>query len=480
MAEMIEVQPEHTLADLLALIAARHAADPAQPVILAVPRGIALLRQMESYQAFKEATKHNDLRLKIRSPDARVVGLALVFGIDAETVAAPPGSGPGTRPLVAPPTMPPVASPAVALPPTLPPAPVASPAVALPPALPPTPVAAAAESPVGLPLPSGAGAPAAAAPAAEPRSVAQQGYSFPGQYPAATAPAEGPLSETDWLFGGDVDLDYILRDDAAADTRSATPPPDVALPGGLPPGLGRPAAPPPPPSAPIIPAVVADPTTPTDDLTWLTTGVDFAALAGGSLNPHAVLVAAGDSLIAPSGSPDAVSPALPPDLPPAPATLDLADEFGAVAAFDPFAPELGAVVPFAPDGASLLPAGGGSLGDLLLGGDDEEDAPAMSFSEWLALQKSSVAERTGLPAASDVDLSNLPSWLRPLPAAAVPPVPPDLPVAAALSPLELPPPSPVAPPVPPLAPKGTLRCPHCGEALDPEEMLRLLAQVWGT
>ncbi|MDQ2808914.1 MAG: hypothetical protein M3Z04_18720 [Chloroflexota bacterium] len=435
MAEMIEVKPEHTLPELLALIAARHAADPTLPVILAVPRGIALLRQMESYQTFKEATKHNDLRLQILSPDARVVGLALVFGIDAETVAAPPVSGLGTRPLVE------LSTRLAVAPPVIPP-----------PATAPVPVAPPVESPVAAPL----------------RAEAT----------ASTGPlAEDQLSETDWLFGGDVDLEGILRDTAAPDTRSATPPPDVALSGSFPPGLARPAALRPPP-APLVPAVIADPPTPTDDLTWLTSGVDLAALAGGSLNPNAVPAAA-DNLIPPPALPRPTAPELLPDLPVAPTPLDLADEFSNVVAFDPFAPELGTVAPFVLPGGAGPSDSGGSLGDLLLGDDVEEDAPAMSFSEWLALQKSSVAERTGLPAASDVDLSNLPSWLHPLPAADAPPVSPVPALAAAPAPPE-PPSSPVAAPVPPFAPKGTLLCPHCGEALDPEEMLRLLAQVWGT
>ncbi len=447
MAEMIEVQPEHTLPQLLALIATRQVADPTAPVVLWVPRGIPLLRQMESYQAFKEATKHDGLHLKILSPDARVVGLALVFGLEAETLTTTSGLHPGTRPLVEPPTMP------------------LSPPVAR------------------MPEPS-RGQGVTERPAASPADAPPGDSATAGSVPppaAAAAPVE--LSETDWLFG-DVDVDYILRDVDAPDTRSATPPADVALPAGLPAGLGRAPAPAAPPLAPpIVPTITPDPANPTDDLNWLMAGVDFAALAGGSLNPAAVPA---------PGTPERLPPAVPTtppvaplqtDSPPAATTLELADEFGEVAAFDPFAPEMGDIVPFDLAGSSDGPtqvatAGDGSLGGLLLGGDEEEDAPAMSFSEWLALQKSSAAERAGSPAvAADVDLSNLPSWLRPLPAADAPPSIAAAPIAGSEPPVAI---TPIAPPVAPLAPKGTLRCPHCGEPLDPEEMLRLLAQVWGT
>jgi hypothetical protein len=62
-----------------------------------------------------------------------------------------------------------------------------------------------------------------------------------------------------------------------------------------------------------------------------------------------------------------------------------------------------------------------------------------------------------------VDLANLPAWMRPEPPA---------PAAQGAS-------TPARPRPPAAGRKGVLRCPHCGEELDKEEMLRMLAEVWG-
>jgi hypothetical protein len=155
----------------------------------------------------------------------------------------------------------------------------------------------------------------------------------------------------------------------------------------------------------------------------------------------------------------------PPDLPIPPAAPPAQSR-----TTDPFAASFEQVPPFYMDATPPAapppapPADSFSLSDLLQATEEEGGGPPMSFADWLALQGSGSAARAGSPAPPpDVDLDNLPAWMRPEPPASK--------EAAAL-------------PVPPAAPglagrKGILRCPHCGEELDKEEMLRMLAEVWG-
>jgi hypothetical protein len=206
-----------------------------------------------------------------------------------------------------------------------------------------------------------------------------------------------------------------------------------------------------PPVAPAAPPATLPQTTgaETAETDWLTAGLDLQAIAAESLNPNAR-----------PAPPPADSFGPPPPAAP-PARSETSDPFAA--SFEQVAPfYIDAPLPVAPPPAP--PADSFSLSDLLQATEEEGGGPPMSFADWLALQGSGSAARAGSPAPPpDVDLDNLPAWMRPEPPASkdasAPPVPP-----AALT---------------PAGRKGILRCPHCGEELDKEEMLRMLAEVWG-
>jgi hypothetical protein len=279
--------------------------------------------------------------------------------------------------------------------------------------------------------------------------------------------------------GGSLDA---LLNDAEHTGRSATPPPDVLLPGMAPPLAGPPAATPAgPPSTGAAPS----------DTGWLTAGVDLEALTAESLNPDARPAPppadqpfAPPAAPAPKGAsneapaaPFAGVPVPPPDLPAVPpagpqSTDPFTASFEQVPPFymDPEPPVpapkgVSTEVPAAPaSNEALPPAESFSLSDLLQAGEEEGGGPPMSFAEWLALQGSGTGAGTTAAAPPPVDLANLPAWMRPEPP------------ASAAKDASTPP----GPPRPPTAGrKGVLRCPHCGEELDKEEMLRMLAEVWG-
>ncbi|HMA37850.1 MAG TPA: hypothetical protein VKY74_25590 [Chloroflexia bacterium] len=427
MADLLRVQPDDTLDGLLAEITKRHSSGGDAPVTLWVPRGVTLLRQMESYQALRDAAKRGGMRLKILSPDARVVGMAMVFGIDASTVS-------------------PFADDQAAA--------AATPAP--PPSSPPAASEAARPAPAEPPPPA------------------------PGRPVAASVPVPAAeVSETDWLFSGELNLGEILADDDTDTARSATPPPDVVIAGrGAAPEAPPPRPDPAPRAAPAgppgDPAAAPAPGDGGADLDWLTSGVDLEALARESLNPAAI------PLPPDTGDVPAPSMAPPPGPEPVAATLELIDPFaGELGAIAPFMPDLDTITPFTPDAApgdaGASSDAGGGLRSLLGIVEEEEGGQPMSFAEWLALQSQSaeVAHPDAPPAApANLDLSHLPEWLRPgAPAGKAPGPGPTAPV--------LPPPAAGAPPpAPPHDTTPVLRCPHCGNELDKDEMLRLLAQLW--
>jgi hypothetical protein len=456
-ADIIQVLPDETIDSLVTQVTARAASAPSEPVLLWVPRGVRVLHQMEDFQALNRVMRGQGVQIKILSPDARVVGLGKVFGVDAETAAQPPG------PAAAEPARPSAPGAAPAGPPNTTPAPPPSTGAQRPGTAPLPPAAPLATTPPRRPTTSPLPVPASQeAPATPPEPV--------------TAPG---ISETDWLLGEGGNLDALLND--AEDTgRSATPPPDVLLP-GLAPFAGPPltvsAGPP-----STIPAPDDSASSETD---WLTEGLDLEALAAESLNPD-VLPAppAADSAFAPPATPAANeapaapfagAPVPPPYLPSAgpPAIDPFTASFEQVPPFymdpEPPAPAPTAASPAAPAAPSAPlvasqvappPVESFSLSDLLQAGEEEGGGPPMSFAEWLALQGSGTG--AGAPAPPSVDLANLPAWMHP-----APPDSHEAPVAP-------------APPAPPAAGrKGVLRCPHCGEELDKEEMLRMLAEVWG-
>ena len=430
MAEVIEVGPGDTLADLLAALERRDGA-ATDRVLLWVPRGLKLLRQMEDYQALKEANRRAGVQVKILSPDARIVGMALVFGFDAEIATSPtaveihPGHArrarPGTTPF-----------PDLDTPPPAQPAPPARPGPG------------AAEAAAGDRM---APPPVEAPPAGRPPTVA----------PPPVAPGQNAFADDDWLFGGGVDLSAILAEPDPTGARSETPPPDVLASLG-PSSFVGPAAPPPAPavSAPPPVAPVADPLPPLPrDLEWLSGAAGLFVPASES-PPAPAIPSAPLQPPAPPGPPPAAG-----DVPPLPS-------------------------PFTPDAADLPPLG--ATESLSTWARDDDDAPAMSFTEWLALQARANEGTSGAP--PDLDLSNLPAWLRPAPSPDGPPAAPSAP-APVRKPFQpggtvpaartVPPLTPVSPlPTVPVEAHKVLHCPHCGADLDPEEMLRLLAQVWGT
>ncbi|HUS14086.1 MAG TPA: hypothetical protein VM536_03615 [Chloroflexia bacterium] len=344
MADVIEVAPDDTLDTLLGRLGAGM-----QPVVLWVPRGNTLMRRMESYQALKEATRKSRASLRVLSPDARVVGMAMVFGLEAETAAQPPGTGA---------------------------APSASPA--------PEPTTAVDMPPRGRDAGDESPTIAAAPPAPQPAPSAPSAGSQPG-----AAAGDGSVSESDWLFSGDLDLSGVLLGDDQAGARSSTPPADVRLTDGF----------------ALLGSVPAAP----------------AAAAGG---PSDVTVPLAASAMAPLPDPIAVTP-------PAPHATPAADAAG--------------------DQPLATPAAG------------EDPERPMTFAEWLALQKRQAAASA---APVDVDLTKLPGWLQPGGSAAPAP-------SSATSTGS------TADPRPLTGAPATLRCPHCGKELDKNEMLALLAQMWG-
>jgi hypothetical protein len=434
-ADIIQVLPDETIDGLVAKVTALARSGPGEPVLLWVPRGIAILHQMEDFQALKGVMRGQGVQIKILSPDARVVGLGKVFGVEAETTSHLPGTAPADA--------------------TRPAAPVPAPA---PPAAPVPPPSAGARRPSTTPLPAAA-APPAAPPAPPRRSTTSP---LPSPAPAAPPEPEVPpgVSETDWLLGAEGNLDALL-DDTEHTGRSPTPPPDVLLPGMAPPPNA-------PPVEPVVPPTALPPITgaETADTDWLTAGLDLEALAAESLNPDVLSApppgdAAGRPPAARPADPFAGGPVPPPDLPVPPSASPARPE-----AADPFAASFEQVPPFYMDAAPppapppAPPADSFSLSDLLQATEEEGGGPPMSFADWLALQGSGSAARAGSPAPPPpVDLDNLPAWMRPEPPAAAPPSPSAAPVSAGR--------------------KGVLRCPHCGEELDKEEMLRMLAEVWG-
>ena len=449
MADIIPVLPDETIDSLLTKITARAGSAPAEPVLLWVPRGVRILHQMEDFQALNRAMHRQGVQIKILSPDARVVGLGKVFGVEAETATQPPGPAAAET--------------------ALPPAPDPAPAPAVPSGAPDVPSPfAGAPRPGTAPLPT-----PAAPPAAPPRRPTTSPLPAPA-VPPAPEPAPG-LSETDWLLGDGGSLDALLND--AGDTgRSTTPPPDVLLPGMAPPAAPAPTA-----------AAAPDPAGPSD-ADWLTAGLDLEALTAESLNPAArPAPPPADQPVAPpaapvpkeaAAAPFAGAPVPPPDLPAVPPAGPHST--------DPFTASFEQVPPFYMDPEPPAPASKGastevpagppapnaapppvesfSLSDLLQAGEEEGGGPAMSFAEWLALQGSGTGTGAGSAAPPPVDLANLPAWMRPAP-----------PAPAAQNA-----PTPPGAPRPPTAGRtGVLRCPHCGEELDKEEMLRMLAEVWG-
>jgi hypothetical protein len=214
----------------------------------------------------------------------------------------------------------------------------------------------------------------------------------------------------------------------------------------------------------VVPPTALPPITgaETADTNWLTAGLDLEALAAESLNPDVLTApppgdATGRPPAARPADPFAGAPVTPPDLPVTPSASPARP-----AAADPFAASFEQVPPFYMDAAPppAPPADSFSLSDLLQATEEEGGGPPMSFADWLALQGSGSAARAGSTAPPPpVDLDNLPAWMRPEPPAAAPPSPSAAPVSAGR--------------------KGVLRCPHCGEELDKEEMLRMLAEVWG-
>ncbi|HET7077211.1 MAG TPA: hypothetical protein VFM49_07135 [Chloroflexia bacterium] len=440
MADIIPVLPDETIDSLLTKITARAGSGPAEPVLLWVPRGVRILHQMEDFQALKGVMRRQGVQITILSPDARVVGLGKVFGVEAETAAQPPG--PAAVEIARPPVPGPSPAPADS-----PGAPDARSAVA------------------GAPRPGTAPLPPPAAPPAAPRRPITSPLPTPAPaVPPAPEPAPG-LSETDWLLGDGGNLDALLND--AQDTgRSATPPPDVLLP-----GMAPRTAPPPAASAPDA----AGPS----DADWLTAGVDLEALTAESLNPAArpAPPPADQQFVPPTtpasqkapAAPFAGAPVPPPDLPAVPpagpqSTDPFTASFEQVPPFymDPEPPPPPPAAPPASE-AAPPPAESFSLSDLLQAGEEEGGGPPMSFAEWLASQGSGTGVGAGHPAPPPVDLANLPAWMRPEPPA---------PAAQDAS-------TPARPRPPAAGRKGVLRCPHCGEELDKEEMLRMLAEVWG-